>query len=193
VKRFWFNPQWYKGMYNLSVKTNLCQNHYINYGQFKGFNPHPLINTKYIHINNYLNNKSKDMILDLIDAKLMDATNIMFSPHPLFDLNYYSKKNSLRFKDGHEALYHFENFGSKSGLYTSTLHKGFYDNGNFYLFDLDFLDMYFLYGEYLMHNDYSDKRFETDSEIANDLKSNSELYDFILPMILESSTDNSRK
>lgn len=180
-------------MYNLPIKNNLCQNHYINIGQYEGFNPHPLINTKYIYINSYLNKNINYMILDFVEVSLKDISDKTFSPHPLFDIEYYSKENSLNFKDSHEALLHFENVGSKSGFYTSKLHKDFYDNGNYYLFDLSFLDLYFLFGNYLMHNDYSDKRFETDSEIANDLKSNSDLYDFILSTIPKSSRDNRRK
>ena len=126
--------------------------------------------------------------MDFIAETLTKTENNTLSPHPLFDLDFYSRVNSLSFKNVGQALHHFENIGIKNGLYTSEIHREFYEKGTYLMFDIDFCDMYFLYGNYLMSNDYSDKRFEIDSEIVYKLKSNSDLYDFIVFTTLGSST-----
>ncbi len=188
MENIWFKSEWYKNIYNLHNSTLKCKDHYLNIGQFEGLNPNPLINTKYIFLNYLKNHNTKINILDFIAEIVTKSKDKSFSLHPLFDLDFYSKENSLSFKNLGQALNHFENIGIKNGLHTSEIHRKFYESGNYILFDLDFIDMYFLYGNYLMSNDYSDKRFDMDSEIVDNLKSNSELYDFIVSIRLGSST-----
>ena len=188
MESIWFKSEWYKDIYNIPLVE--CKKHYLNFGQFKGLNPNPLINTKYLFLNYLKNEKMKINLLDFIAETVMKSQDKSLSPHPLFDLDFYSKKNSLSFRHVGQAHYHFENIGINTGLYTSEIHQKFYEKGNYQLFHLNFIDMYFLLGNYLMSTDYSDKRFEIDSEIAYKLKSNSELYDFIVSIRLGSSTVN---
>jgi hypothetical protein len=185
-----FKSEWYKNIYNIPLTKPECKKHYLNFGQFEGLNPNPLINTKYLFLNYLKIQKTKINLLDFIAETVMKSQDKSLSPHPLFDLDFYSKENSLSFRNVGQALYHFENIGVENGLYTSEIHQEFYEKGNYLLFDNDFIDMYFLFGNYLMSNDYSDKRFEIDSEMVYKLKSDSELYDFIVSIRLGSSTVN---
>ncbi len=180
-------------MNNLAIKPSRALEFYKSTGQFIGHNPHTMVNTKYVIIN-YLKNENRDIdCWDFISKSMSNQDLTEIKPHPLFDFKFYCQEAKIDFADFGSAISHFYFLGHKSGLKTSQLHAKFTERQIFRQFNIGYLDFYHLAGNYLMNGDFTDSRFAIDSDSLLNLKLKSDLYDFIVSRIFESSDESKRR
>jgi hypothetical protein len=180
-------------MNNLSINKKDAQKHYLKFGQKNELNPHPIVNTKFIILNCWKEIDIDSDLWELYKNKSKNPKEIKFSPHPLFDFKYYENEQKMKFLNINEAVQHYFTHGWLRGIATSGLHQEYLNLRINSVIKLHPLDLYTLIGNYLMDRSYLDDRLFIDSERLLELKSRSELYDFIKFIKLASSEDNSRR